>query len=112
MTNGDLGWKGVLFLMGILGATYVVIGSVISLPIYPTWLRTVLLFALMAACAFSVYKLTRVSDVRGLGTKELLKEYWIYTIPYIATVILVIYTIIGVILGNIEWVWPGGGIGP
>jgi len=43
--------------------------------------------------------------------KELLKKYWVYTLPYIATGILVIYTIIGVILGNIEWVWPSGGYG-
>lgn len=109
--ENDLGWKGVLLLMGAFVATTAVLGSVSSLPI-PSFARLFLLFALMAACFFPVYKLTKLSDASGLGAKELLKKYWVYTLPFIACGIIVIYTIRGVILGNIDWVWPGAGIGP
>ena len=111
MTNGDLGWKGVLFLMGMLGAAYVVIGSVISLLLH--WgLHRLLFFAVLAANIVPFYILGKLSEASGLGMKELLKKYWLYTLPSIATGILIIYTIIGVILGNIDWVWPAAGIGP
>ena len=107
MTNGEdiSGWGKFLIALLALGA--IVFGIAVpsfveSLPIYPSWLRWVLYFLILAANVFPIYRLTKVSDDWGLGTKELLKKYWVYTLPYIATGILVIYTIRGIILGDIS----------
>ena len=109
--GGDLGWEGVLLLVGLLPLCYVVLGCVVSLLLH--WgLPRILLFAVLAANIVPFFILRKSSKGSGLGMKELAKEYWPYTLPNIATGILIIYTIIGVILGNIDWVWPAAGIGP
>lgn len=98
-------------IFGIIVASLAVIGSVFSLPI-PGGASVFLLFSLLAGHLVVLFKWPKGSKVRGLGMKELLKRYWVYTLPYIACGIILIYTIIGIILGNIEWVYPGGYKGP
>ena len=95
-------WKRVAIGMGIIliiPVTSAVIGSVFSLPINPSWLRAVLLLALIAAWVVSGLKWHK-----GL------------IVCIIATVSLLILAIIRIILGHIEWteLWfkygGGGGI--
>ena len=89
-------WKYLPIVLGIIPASIAVIGSVFSLPINPSWLRSVLLFAVLAAWIVVLFSNKR----------------WLLILFLTACGILVIYTIIGVILGNIDWVWPGGYKGP
>ncbi len=92
------GWKGLLALSLGLGAMvfmFVVVSFLESLPINE-WLSWVLFFPIVAAIVF-------------VGKS---KRLWLQIPFFTALGILVIYTIIGVILGNIDWVWPGAGIGP
>jgi len=98
--------KGAALGFGIAGVSAAVIGSVFSLPIYPTWLRAVLFLALLAAYLVSISTWPEGSKVRRLGKRVLLKKYWLYTLPLIASGSVVIYAMIGIILGNMEWIYP------
>ena len=98
MSEGEdiSGWKGALFGMGAVVASIAVIGSVFSLPINPSWLRPGLLLAILAA------------NIGVIVSGKL----WLQIPFYTALGIFAIYTIIGVILGNIEWIYPDGYKGP
>ena len=88
-------WKMFLFFLGVTVAGVVVLSFVSSLPIYPSWLRLVLFFTYLVA-GFFVF----VSN-----------KLWLQ-IPFFAALgILAIYTIRGVILGDIDLIIPSGGGG-
>jgi len=119
MSNKELG-----LILVIIVAVFAVVGSVYSLveslPIN-RWLGVVLILTPMAVFIVVVWKSAKGSGVmesenaksiRGFEMKEFLKRYWLLTLFFAACGILVIYTITGIILGNIGWTWPGGYKGP
>ena len=90
------GWKGFFFTMGIVVGCAAVIGSVCSLVINPSWHHVVLLLTVLAT-----WIVVFVSNKR-----------WIQILFLTACGIVVIYTIRGIILGNIKWFYPSGYGGP
>ena len=89
----NLGWRFYLFVLGTIVAMIVgpsFMGS-LPIPIYPLWLRSVLWLPIMAA---------------GLWIVLFSHRLWLQIPFLIAFGILVIYTIIGIILGDIEPIMP------
>jgi len=116
--------KELALILVIIVASFAVIGCVyslvFSLPVN-RWLGVVLFFTFIAAFLVVVWKSAKGSGVmesenaksiRGFEMKEFLKKYWLLTLFLTACSIILIYTIIGIILGNIDWSWPGGYKGP